>query len=56
MLIAAPQLQGRHYGESYIIRSNQIPNYWTTYGVQEAWEKDSSLPARTFLSSMQVFS
>lgn len=56
MLIGALQLQGRHYRESYILRSNQIANYWTTYGVQAAKEKDSSLPADTFHSAMQVFS
>lgn len=40
MLIGALQLQGRHYRESYILGSNQIANYWNTYGVQEGKEKE----------------
>lgn len=58
MLIGALQLQGQHYGESYILRSNQIANYWTTCGVQAVKQRvrDSSHPACTFHSAMRVFS
>lgn len=45
MLISALQLQGRHYRESYILSSNQIANYWTTYGVQAVKEKDKTAPS-----------
>lgn len=55
MLIGALQLQGRYYRESYILNSNQIANYWSTYGVQAVKEKqDSSI--LMFHSALQVFS
>lgn len=54
-LIGPLQLHGRHYRESYTHSTNQIANYWNTYGEQEVKENESSLLVCTFHSATQVF-